>query len=96
MIVVAGGWPIEKYEDWVSVAHKAEVLNSDGTRLCPLPDLPDKYATYNNDKRHLASMAGGMICGGYGSYNNNFEQTCIKFQDGKWTELPWKLREGFN
>ena len=97
MIVVASGWPLETYGDKVGVAHKAEVLNSDGTRLCSLPDLPDKHKTsYNIDKRYLASMAGGMICGGYGSKNSNIETTCIKFQHGKWIELPWKLREGFN
>ena len=82
MIVVIGGYP---------PANKAEVLNSDGTRLCHLPDLPDKHLT--TEKRWLASMAEGMVCGGYSNHNRNFEKTCMKPQHGKWTELPWKLTQ---
>ena len=91
VIVVASGWPLETYEDKVEAANKAEVLNSDGTRFCHLPDLPNNYVRTN--KRYLASMAEGMICGGYSNNNRNFDKTCLKLQHEKWTELPWKLMQ---
>ena len=90
VIVVASGWPLD-YGDKVAAANKAEVLNSDGTRLCHLPDLPDKHI--KTDKRYLASIAEGMICGGYSNHNHTFEKTCIKLQHDQWTELPWKLKQ---
>ena len=91
MIVVAGGWPLETYGDKLAAANKAEVLNSDWTRFCSLPDLPDKHI--RTEKRFLASMAEGMVCGGYSNHNRDFEKTCLKLQHGKWTELPWKLKQ---
>ena len=76
VIVVASGSPLETYGDKVAAANKAEVLNSDGTRFCRLPDLPDKHI--RTDKRYLASIAEGMICGGYSNHNHTFEKTCLK------------------
>ena len=63
--------------------NKAEALNIDGTPLCQLPDLPAP--------RYYHSMSGGMICGGGLDYPTL--RSCIKFEKGKWEELPWKLQE---
>ena len=63
--------------------NKAEALNIDGTPLCQLPDLPAP--------RYYHSMSGGMICGG--GLDSATLRSCIKFEKGKWEELPWKLQE---
>ena len=65
-----------------SAFKSAEVLNIDGSRLCHLPDL-------QSVRRHH-SMSHGMICGGYDSA---VQQSCVKFEQGKWVEFPWKLQE---
>ena len=62
---------------------KAEALNIDGTRLCVLPDLPTL--------RRYHSMSGGMVCGGLD--DATIKKTCMKFDEGKWKEFSWRLRQ---
>ena len=77
VIVVTGGTPTS------TAGISAEALNADGTRLCRLPNLPTT--------RHLHTMSGSMICGGY--YDNEARQTCINFQNGVWKTMPFSLQE---
>ena len=74
VIIVTGGHPND---------YSAEAINSDGTRLCKLPDLPTPRAYH--------TMSGGMICGGHDNFD--IRESCIKFENGEWVEYPWKLQE---
>ena len=68
-ILVTGGYPGKKL---------VEVLNSNGTFLCTLPDLPD------NRGRH--SVDGHIMCGGSGE-----GRSCMLFDGGLWKTKTWNL-----
>jgi len=55
-----------------------EALNSNGTRLCDMPDLPDK--------RFVHSISGDMLCGGWYTLDS-----CLQYKSGSWIQYPWKL-----
>ena len=62
--MITGGW-LGGYGQYV------EVLRSDGTPWCNLPDLPD-YRAYHTQSGHIA-------CGGQCT-----QSSCISFSEGKW------------
>jgi len=61
--------------------NSVEALNSNGTHLCNMPDLPDT--------RYVHSMSGDMLCGGW--YTGD---SCLQYKSGSWIEFPWKLSYG--
>ena len=69
-IIVSGGDGAEK---------SVEVLNSDGTPWCSLPDLPDDHWYH--------TQTGLLACGG-----EDTDASCIKFSGGKW-KPSHKLKE---
>jgi len=90
LILVSFGVPSRCYEDELAIivtggspgesAKTAEALSSDGTPLCFLPNLP-------NDRR-AHTMDGDLLCGGLTQASKD---TCLKFENGGWTEFSWKL-----
>ena len=73
-----GGW-----RNFVS----AELLFTNGTSLCSLPDLPEP--------RYAHSQNGPMLCGGSerAVYDRpNMRQSCVKFCDGFWNETHSSLQ----
>ena len=63
-----------------------EVLNSDGSPLCSLPDLPEMKRRFDIDD--------GFICGGH----DGIRTKCLHYEAGNWTQLSWSLlqpREDF-
>ena len=66
MIIVTGG------DGGLS---SAELLHSNGTRLCSLPDLPDE--------RRVHSQTGLITCGGGSGAT---QKSCITFSSGTWQE----------
>jgi len=72
VILLAGG-----------VDNSVEALNSDGTHLCNMPDLPGEQT------RLTHSMSGDMLCGGWWTGDS-----CLQYKSGSWIEFPWKLLYG--
>ena len=65
-----------------------ELLHSNGTRLCSLPNLPVF--------RYLHSQTGLLICGGG---NDPRQRSCITFSEGSWKKthtLRGRGRVGHN
>ena len=60
-----------------SVRRSAELLSSNGTRLCSLPSLPKRA-------KYLLSQTGLLICGFLNRHSRFSTSTCHKFSDGKW------------
>ena len=62
--------------------HKSvEVITTDGTPLCTLPDLPDDRASHTVDNH--------ILCGG------SWTQTsCLRYVAGKWTKYRNNLKFG--
>ena len=56
---------------WTSV----ELLSTDGTRLCSLPNLPTK--------RYRHSQTGLVTCGG-GDSRSSDQKSCVTFAAGRW------------
>merc|ERR1712142_1460193 len=77
-IIVAGG-----FSDPDTLLSSVEAINSDGTYLCTLEDLPDN--------RHSQSMEDDILCGGYG--DGYGYDTCLKFVEGSWINLGWNLKQ---
>ena len=75
-IIVTGG---ERSFD--GTIRSVEVLKSDGTAWCTLPDLPG----YRGRQWHTQS--GLLTCGGFMTDDN-----CVRFSDGHWN----KSYEGFD
>ena len=73
-IIVSGG-STPDYHDGNSV----EILRSDGTPWCSLPELP--FHT------HTHTQSGLIACGG-----SSNRQSCVTFKDGVWT-TSHSLRE---
>ena len=65
----------------------AELLSSNGTRLCSLPSLPKRA-------KYLLSQTGLLVCG-FLTRHSRFS-TCHRFSDGKWnmTHKLGKMRGG--
>ena len=65
----------------------AELLSSDGTKLCSLPDLPGQVAMH--------SQTGLILCGGHGHFGNvRSSKSCFTFFGGHWKKShtlgnPW-------
>ena len=57
-----------------------EALNSDGTPLCALADLPEP--------RLVHTMDGNILCGGYET-----KKSCMKFEAGSWTQYGETLQQ---
>ena len=57
-----------------SVRMSVELLSSNGTRLCSLPDLPGQ--------RFYHSQSGLLTCGG--GYSNSESKSCVTFDGGRW------------
>jgi len=55
--------------------NSAELLHSNGTRLCSLPDLPDE--------RRVHSQTGLITCGGGSGAT---KKSCLTFSSGTWQE----------
>jgi len=72
VILVTGGVPSD---------FSAEVLYSNGSRLCSLPPMPQ------SEWSHIQS--GLTVCGGLGS--SSATTTCSKFQSGSWITLTENL-----
>ena len=68
-----GGW-----RNFVSV----ELLFTNGTYLCSLPDLPGP--------RYEHTQNGPMLCGGYETI---MRHSCVKFCGGFWNETHSSLRK---
>jgi len=71
-ILVVGGNPQRSYKS-------VEVLNSDGSPLCSLPDLPEMKRRFDIDD--------GFICGGH----DGIRTKCLHYEAGNWTQLSWSL-----
>ena len=68
-VLVTGGVPTN------SVGTSVELLSSNGTRLCSLPNLPAP--------RHYHSQSGLLSCGGGGSHSGE-RKSCVTFTTGHW------------
>ena len=68
-VLVTGGVPTN------SVGTSVELLSSNGTRLCSLPNLPAP--------RHYHSQSGLLSCGGGGSHSGE-RKSCVTFTGGHW------------
>ena len=77
VVMVAGGSAGVRAPPSQSV----ELLSSNGSWLCYLPNLPDK-------RRSSFTLTGSLICGGYQSL-----KTCINFSGGRWQQTH-RLRQG--
>ena len=80
-IIVSGG-----YIDSMIYEKSVEVLHSDGTPWCSLPDLPEA--------RSYHSQTGLLTCDGAMSTKKT-GTSCIKFSEGKW-KPSHKLKEERN
>ena len=69
-------------EDGLAIDKSVEVLHSDGTPWCSLPDLPVARSHH--------SQTGLLTCGGV-SYKPG-PSSCTKFSGGKW-KLSHKFKE---
>ena len=67
-IIVSGG-------DGIMDDKSVEVLHSDGTPWCSLPDLPEE--------RSYHAQTGLLACGGV-SNEKIWTTSCFKFSEGKW------------
>ena len=67
-MVTGGGGATE------SVQTSVELLSSNGTRLCSLPNLPEK--------REGHSQTGVLACGG--GQSDADRRSCFNFADGRW------------
>ena len=77
-IIVSGG-STPDYHDGNSV----EILRSDGTPWCSLPELP-----FDSQGISSHTQSGLIACGG----SSNNRQSCVTFKDGVWT-TSHSLRE---
>ena len=68
-VLVTGGVPTN------SVGTSVELLSSNGTRLCSLPNLPAP--------RHYHSQTALLSCGGGGSHSGE-RKSCVTFTGGHW------------
>ena len=68
---MTGGYAGNSYDPTKTV----EVLKTDGTAWCTLPELPKKRVQH--------TQSGLLACGGY-AYMDDQGDTCIKFVDGRW------------
>ena len=59
-----------------SVKTSVELLSSNGTRLCSLPNLPEK--------RYFHSQTGVLACGGGIGSDQSVLKTCSTFAGGRW------------
>ena len=66
---MTGGYAGNSYDPTKTV----EVLKTDGTAWCTLPDLPDDRSTH--------TQSGLLACGGWPQPTTN---NCVKFTDGHW------------
>ena len=66
VIIITGGYPSYK---------SVEILRSNGSYWCSLPDLPDD--------RSLHTQSGLITCGGYNS--SDIKTSCLSFSDGQWS-----------
>ena len=69
-IILTGG-----YSNISSVSSSVEILRSNGSYWCSLPDLPDV--------REYHTQSGLFTCGGYSSMDT--ETSCLSFTDGRWS-----------
>ena len=60
----------------VELEKSVELLSSNGTWLCYLPDLPAR--------RYAHSQTGLIACGGGGS--SEHKQSCVTFSAGRWNK----------
>ena len=78
-IIASGG-----YIDSMMYEKSVEVLHSDGTPWCSLPDLPDD--------RSYHTQTGLLTCDGVSTSTKKTGTSCIKFSEGKW-KPSHKLKE---
>ena len=71
VVLVTGGIGTTK-----SVQTSVELLSSNGTRLCSLPNLPEK--------RYYHSQTGVLACGGGSRGSGSAYKSCFKFADSRW------------
>ena len=67
------------------VLRAVEVLHSDGSPWCSLPDLPED--------RRSHTQTGLEACGGYG-YDPSF--TCVRLEAGSWTPSHQLVEQRFH
>ena len=71
VVMVTGGQGVTD-----SVKTSVELLSSNGTRLCSLPNLPEKKWQH--------SQTGVLACGGGSRGSGSAYKSCFKFTDSRW------------
>ena len=82
VILVTGGI----YFHETAAGRSAEILHTNGSRLCSLTNLPSF--------RYLHSQTGYTLCGG-GLYGSATWTSCLTFTSGSWEETHTLDRERF-
>ena len=77
-ILVTGGLNDFNLDVSGGVLSAVEVLHSDGSPWCSLPDLPDI--------RRAHTQTGLEACGGFGrTADESLTSTCVRFSGGSWS-----------
>ena len=75
VLLVTGGYSTGSDGTYIGSRTSVELLSSDGTRLCSLPNLPAE--------RYQHSQTGLVACGG-GKRRSSEVTSCVTFAGGRW------------
>ena len=75
VLLVTGGYSTGSDGTYIGSRTSVELLSSDGTRLCSLPNLPAE--------RYQHSQTGLVACGG-GKFRSSERTSCVTFDSGRW------------